>query len=49
VDSITKQAIGFGIAMALIFSVGANIGIGILFGVMFGAGFYAYRKRRRAS
>ncbi len=47
VDTITKQAIGFGISMALIFGAGSrNIGVGILFGALFGASFFAYRKRK---
>ena len=48
-DIITKQAIGFGIAMALIFGVASQqVGLAILFGVIFGAGFFAYRKRKSA-
>ncbi len=39
-STITKQAIGFGIVMALIFGVGSHqVGLAILFGVVFGAGF----------
>jgi hypothetical protein len=54
---LTKQAIGFGIAMALIFAAGSNgikgvngiesSGGAILLGIAFGAGFYALRKRQR--
>jgi len=50
VDTITKQAIGFGLGMALIFGAGTNsVGIGLLLGVVFGAGFYAARKRKRST
>jgi hypothetical protein len=52
-DTITKQTIGFGIAMAPIFAAGSNsinrIGIAILFGVAFWVGFYAYRERKRSN
>ena len=42
-----KQAIGFGIAMALIFGAGSrHFGVAIFFGVVFGVGFFAYRKRK---
>jgi len=48
-DTTAKQAIGLGIAMALIFAVGSrHVGIAILLGVVFAAGFYALRKRRSA-
>lgn len=49
-DSLTKQAIGFGIAIGLIFGVPTmNVGVGIGFGLMFGVGFYVFRKRKRLS
>ena len=49
-DAVTKQAIGFGISMALIFAVGSkNVGLGILFGILFGMGFFAYRKRKKSN
>ena len=48
-DTITKQAIGFGIAMALLFGAGSHhVTLAIALGVAFGAGFYAYRKRKSA-
>ena len=48
-SSLAKQAIGLGIAMALIFGAGSrSVGVGILFGAMFGLGFFAYRKRKSA-
>jgi|SwirhisoilCB1_FD_contig_31_15745608_length_309_multi_1_in_0_out_0_1 LPXTG-motif cell wall-anchored protein len=50
VGSLTKQAIGFGIAIGLIFGVPTmNVGVGIGFGLMFGVGFYVFRKRKRLS
>jgi len=48
-NTLAKQAIGFGIAMALIFAVGSrHVGVAILLGVIFGFGFFAYRKRKSA-
>lgn len=50
VDTLTKQAIGFGIVIGLLFGVPAkSVGVGIVFGLMFGAGFYMYRKRKASS
>jgi hypothetical protein len=47
-DSVKSQAIGFGIAMALIVDVASHsLGFGILAGVLFAAGFYAVRRRHR--
>ena len=49
-DTLTKQAIGFGIAIGLLFGVPAkSVGAGVLFGLMFGGGFYVYRKRKASS
>lgn len=55
--AVTKQAIGFGIAMTLIFAAGSNSINGIdritsdvgaiLLGTAFGAGFYVARKRKQ--
>ena len=40
-DTLTKQAIGFGIAIGLLFGVPTmSVGAGIVFGLMFGVGFY---------
>jgi hypothetical protein len=48
-NSVTKQAIGFGISMALIFGVASrDPGLAVLFGVVLGVGFFAYRKRRQS-
>jgi 3-oxoacyl-ACP reductase-like protein len=47
-DAVTKQSIGFGIAIGLVFGAGAkSVGAAIVFGLLFGAGFYVARKRRR--
>jgi hypothetical protein len=46
-DTVTRQAIGLGVAMALIFGVASNnVAIAILLGALFGGGFFAYRRRR---
>jgi hypothetical protein len=46
-STLAKQAIGFGIAMTLIFGVGSrDVSLAIVFGIVFGAGFFAYRKRK---
>ena len=48
--SVTTQAIGFGICMALIFGVASREpGLAVLFGAVFAAGFFAYRKRRQSN
>ena len=50
VDTLTKQAIGFGIAIGLLFGVPAkSVGAGIVLGLMFGYGFYLYRKRNASN
>lgn len=47
-DALTKQSIGFGIAMGLLFGAGVkNIGVAIVLGLMFGVGFYVARRRKR--
>ena len=49
-DTIAKQAIGFGIAVALLFGAASNsVALAICFGALFGGGFFAYRKRKRSS
>lgn len=47
-DALTKQSIGVGIAIGLLFGVGAkSVGVAVVLGLLFGAGFYAMRRRRR--
>jgi hypothetical protein len=47
-DALTKQSIGFGVAIGLLFGAGSkSVGVAIVFGLMFGVAFYAARRRRR--